>query len=61
METMRWAFSIHDCVDGFSHRLMWLSVVTTNNDRLVIANYFPDTVAQQAQNNSINSTNGSWN
>ena len=28
----RWDFSIHGCFDGFSHKIMWLVVSTTNND-----------------------------
>lgn len=36
----RFGFAIHGCIDGFSRKLMWLSVSTTNNDPLVIANYY---------------------
>ena len=35
-----WGFCIHGCVDGFSRKLLWLKVATTNNDPLVIANYY---------------------
>ena len=36
----KWGFCIHRCVDGFSRKLLWLKVATTNNDPLVIANYY---------------------
>ena len=36
----RWGFAIHGCVDGFSRKIMWLVVATTNNDPLVVANHF---------------------
>ena len=36
----KWGFCIHGCVDGFSRKLMWLKVASTNNDPLVIANYY---------------------
>ena len=36
----KWGFCIHGCVDGFSRKLLWLKVATTNNDPLVIANYY---------------------
>ena len=33
-------FTIHGCIDGFSRKLIWLTVSTTNNDPLVLANYY---------------------
>ena len=36
----RFGFSIHECIDGFSRKFMWLVVSTSNNDPLVIANQF---------------------
>ena len=39
-------FCIHGCIDGYSRRIMWLEVGTTNNDPRVIAKYFIDCVRQ---------------
>ena len=39
-------FCIHGCLDGFSPRIMWLEVATTNNVSRLVANYFLDTVRQ---------------
>lgn len=39
-------FCIHGCIDGFSRRIMWLEVATTNNDSRLVAKYFLDTVRQ---------------
>ena len=36
----RWGFAIHGCVDEFSRKLLWLVVCTTNNDPLVVGNFF---------------------
>lgn len=47
MEIIRWGFCIHRCVDGLSRRLMWLSVATMNNNSVVIANQFLDTIAKR--------------
>ena len=47
MEIIRSGFSIHHCVDGLSRRLMWLSVATMNNNSVVIANQFLDTIAKR--------------
>ena len=33
-------FSVHGAIDGFSRRLMWLEVSSTNNDPSVIAGYY---------------------
>lgn len=35
-----WGFCIHGAVDGFSRKLLWLKVATTNNNPLVIANFY---------------------
>ena len=34
------AFAIPGCIDGFSRKLILLSVSTTNNDPLVVANFY---------------------
>lgn len=39
-------FCIHGCIDGFSRRIMWLEVATTNNDSRLVAKYFLDTIRQ---------------
>ena len=39
-------FCIHGCIDGYSRRIMWLEVGTTNNNPRVIAKYFIDCVRQ---------------
>ena len=31
----RFGFAIHGCIDGFSRKLIWLFVSTTNNDPLL--------------------------
>ena len=36
----RWGFCIHGCVDGFSRKILWLNVSSSNNDPLIIANFF---------------------
>ena len=36
----KWGFAIHGGIDGFSRRILWLKVSTTNNDPLVVANFF---------------------
>ena len=39
-------FCIHGCIDGFSSRIMWLEVGSTNSDSRVVANYFVGCVRQ---------------
>ncbi|XP_070538243.1 uncharacterized protein [Ptychodera flava] len=39
-------FAIHGAVDGFSRRILWLEVATSNNNPHIIANYFLDYVKQ---------------
>ena len=41
-----YGFSIHGCIDGFSRRLMWLEVASTNKQPEVIASFFLKTVEQ---------------
>lgn len=37
---------INGCIDGFSRRIMWLEVRSTNNDAAVIADHFLGCVCQ---------------
>ena len=46
-------FCIHGCIDGYSRRIMWLEVGTTNNDPRVIAKYYIDCVRQVGGTPSI--------
>ena len=39
-------FPIHDAVDGYSRRVLWLYVDTTNNDPKVMGRYFIDCVEE---------------
>ena len=41
-----YGFSVHACIDGFSPRLFWLEVSTTNKHPNVIGDYFLSTVEQ---------------
>ena len=41
-----YGFAIHGAIDGFSRRILWLNVGSTNNNPNVIAKYFLDTVIQ---------------
>ena len=36
----RFGFSVHGAIDGFSRKLLWLVVSTTNKDPIVIANLY---------------------
>ena len=36
----RWSIFMHGCVDGFSRKILWLHVASSNNDLLIIAIYF---------------------
>ena len=36
----RWGFPIHGCTDGFSRKVMWLVVSTTNNNLLLVGNLY---------------------
>ena len=33
-------FCVHGCIDGYSRRILWIDVATTNNDPGVVAKYF---------------------
>ena len=35
---------VHGCVDGFSHKMLWLTVSRTNNDPIVPAYFYIETV-----------------
>ena len=37
-------FRIHGCIDGYSRRILWLEMRTTNNDPRVTEKYFLDCV-----------------
>ena len=39
-----YGFSIHGCVDGFSKKVMWLTVATTNKLPSVIVTYYLDCI-----------------
>ena len=39
-------FCIHGAIDGFSRRIVWLEVASSNNDPRIIAQYFLDYVRQ---------------
>ena len=35
-----YGFALHGCIDGYSRKILWLKVLSTNNDRKVIADVF---------------------
>ena len=37
---------MHGCVDGFSRRVMWLRIYSTNRDPWIVAKYFYDVVSE---------------
>lgn len=39
-------FCIHGCIDGFSRRIMWLEVGTSNNDPSIVSKYFVDCIRE---------------
>ena len=41
-----YGFCVHGCIDGFSRRILWLEVASTNNDPRVVADYFLSTIQQ---------------
>ncbi|XP_073238058.1 uncharacterized protein [Porites lutea] len=41
-----YGFAIHGCIDGYSRRIKWLEVRSTNNDAAVIADHFLGYVCQ---------------
>ena len=42
----QWLLQTEGAVDGYSRRIMWLEVGSTNNDPFVIAQYYLDCVRQ---------------
>ncbi len=36
----KWGFGIHGAVDGFTRKLLWLKVSSTNYDPLVVATFY---------------------
>ena len=36
----RWGFCIHGCIDGFSRKILWLYVASSNSDPLIIGNFY---------------------
>jgi hypothetical protein len=42
----QYGFPVHGCIDGYSRRIIWLQVASTNNDPYVICRYFADTVGE---------------
>ena len=45
-ELKPFGFSIHGCIDGFSRRLVWLEVASTNKKPELIAKYYIEAVKQ---------------
>ena len=41
-----YGFCVHGCIDGFSRRLLWLEVRSTNKNPTVVVQFFLDTVSQ---------------
>lgn len=41
-----YGFAIHGAIDGFSRRIMWIEIGTTNNNPRVIVKYFLNTVLE---------------
>ncbi|KAK2564191.1 hypothetical protein P5673_012435 [Acropora cervicornis] len=41
-----YSFAIHGCIDGYSRRIMWLEVASTNKDAAVRADHFLECVQQ---------------
>ena len=39
-------FSVHDCIDGFSRKLIWLKVVSSDKNPDVIAPYYLDGISE---------------
>ena len=39
-----YGFGIHGCVDGFSRRVMWLRVYSTNRDPWIVAKYYYEVI-----------------
>jgi len=41
-----YGFPIHGCIDGFSRKMLWLKVSRTNNNPLVVAKWYVETVKE---------------
>ena len=41
-----YGFAIHDAIDGFSRKILWLRVASSNNNPKVIASYYMDCIGQ---------------
>lgn len=41
-----YGFPVHGCIDGYSRKIIWLQVASTNNDPYVVCRYFADVVAE---------------
>ena len=39
-------FAIHGYIDGYSRRIMWLELGTSNNDPTVVVRYFVDCIIE---------------
>ena len=39
-------FSVNGAIDGFSRRILWLEVASSNNDPKIVAQYYLDCVRQ---------------
>ena len=39
-------FSVHDCIVGFSRKLIWLKVGSSNKNPDVIAHYYSDAISE---------------
>lgn len=42
----KWGFCVHGAIDGYSRKLLWLEVASTNNNPGVIAGYYLNTVSR---------------
>lgn len=57
-----YGFCIHGCIDGFSRKLLWLKVGSSNNNPAVILNYYLDCVKElKGVPRRIRSDNGTEN
>ena len=43
-------FAIHGAIDGWSRRIMWLKVASTNNNPHVICHYYTSTISELQKN-----------
>ena len=41
-----YGFAISGCIDGYSRKVIWLKVYTTNNDPKVIAGYYYEAITE---------------